>query len=169
MRLRLCDQEYQGAWRCSLSSMGRDVLLLGEDNPRSSDPRHALYPYPPGCAGWRLAEKVAGWGSSAQLAMWRTNLCAGRWSTREARDRAREILAAGDDAPWRVVVLLGTKVADAFRHVDARVPEGTFLGHRLPGGPTLVLLPHPSGRCRAWNAPTSVERARELLSLAGAG
>ena len=77
------------------------------------------------------------------------------------REVGRVWAACGEDT---TSVLRGRKVAGAFG-----------LGHLAPftrqdvvqidGGNLLryVILPHPSGRCRVWNEPDAVERARALL------
>lgn len=183
------DREFLGAHRYDVDDDRHcPVLIVGEDNPHGADPRHALYPYPPGCAGDRLADVILDVGSAHQLATWRTNLCSPRWSTVAARERARALVCA-DDVPWRVIVMLGRKVAEAFRYVNPQVDRYPGLIapnevcppfttqrvlHRIGAHPgpgradldwiTLVSIPHPSGRCREWNFPSNVQRARALLS-----
>lgn len=142
-------------------------MLVDEDNPYSTDPRYALYPYPVNSAGHRLQSKVMGASLSDYLAMGRENLCLSRWSTAGARDGvARVVGAYHPDAP---LVLLGVKVARAF---GLRGAPFTWGCHPVPaaGGPerrVVVFLPHPSGRCRAWNDPDSYESARRALRGAG--
>lgn len=181
------DQEHTGAHRYDVDQHRHcPVLIIGEDNPLSEDPRHALFPYPLGCAGHRLCEDVLNVDSGYHVATWRTNLCTGRWSVRAARERARELVVS-DGVPWRVIVMLGRKVADAFRYVNPAadapgcVPNeacevfGTQrVLHRIGEHPgpgranldwiTLVSLPHPSGRNRIWNDPSNFTRARALLA-----
>lgn len=156
-------------------------LLIGEDNPRHSDPRFALYPYPEGCSGDRLCRLIMGLAAADYLRRFeRFNLCAGKWSAPEARRRAAEIQAS--QSLGGVVVLLGSKVAGAFglrftpfetysfnaperdlSKLVAAIEAGT-------GSPrlTYVVLPHPSGRNLLWNAPGAFERARALLFETGA-
>ena len=162
------------------------VLLVGEDNPQSSEPHYALFPYPEGCAGHRLAEHITGMGSANQLATWRTNLCNPRWSTPKAVERAHDLLFYAD-RPWTTIVALGKKVADAFQRVlKPSAPElklepftahlldmrGRYIGPRkredkpLEMDITLVSIPHPSGRNRIWNDPSQSARAKQLLALA---
>ena len=140
------------------------VVLVGESNPYGADPRYALYPDPPGCAGYRLCHKVLGIDARDYLrAFERVNLLQGpRWSVPKAR-AAASALVQRTDGGWsrpggRPLVLLGRRVAAAFGLGDilpfTRVPIGEW---------TFVLLPHPSGRCRAWNDPGSFERARALV------
>lgn len=178
-----CDAESCGAWRYDLPDHECPVLLVGEDNPRSEDPRHALYPYPVHCAGYNFAENIANVGVGHQLATWRTNLCNPTWSIRAAVERARELVDA-PGVPWRVIIMLGTKVSGAFERALADrfsppLKVQPFTTHRvvrrvLEGSRTraeidwmlLVSLPHPSGRCRAWSNPAQIHRARALLASA---
>lgn len=137
-------------------------LLVGEDNPHGSNPAHALYPSPVGCAGWRLCVKIMGLSEDDYLERFdRMNLCAGRWSAGEARDRAKDVLA---EAYRPAIVLLGAKVCRAFDVTYAPFSALT----RTATARRLVVLPHPSGRCRLWNESGAYERAREVLREAGA-
>ncbi len=127
-------------------------LLVGECNPYGSDPRYALYPLPAGAAGDRLRE-ILGLTLRDYLRRFdRVNLCTGRWSAVEARRRAVQVWQPGRPAH----ILLGAKVCAAWG-----VPFEPFT--RTPG-PGVRILPHPSGRCRVWNEPGAVERARALLA-----
>lgn len=144
----------------SAEACGR-VLLVGEDNPVSSDPEHALFCSPPGCAGERLQRLVMGLPRLHYLALWRVNLCAMAWSMREAKESARAMIAPG--APWRTVVALGSKVGAAMADISDGLhsPFGWWHCAAIQG--RIIFLPHPSGRNRAWNDPVSAERAREIL------
>lgn len=94
------------------------ILLVGEVNPLSTKPEHALYPWPPNCTGERLQRLVLGVSRRDYLAGFdRVDLCTGRWSAPAAR---------------------------------------------------AVVLPHPSGLCRAWHELGAYERARSVLRQAGA-
>lgn len=137
------------------------VLLIGEDNPYGSDPEFALYCYPPGCAGYRL-RRILGLPQHQYLSLHRTNLCDTAWSKTRARVRATELLSP--DAPWRVMVLLGRKVAETFERVVLDgAPLVAFSTRTCCPGMTLVSLPHPSGRNLVWNQPWARTRAREIL------
>lgn len=116
------------------------MIAVGELNPHGGP---ALNPRTP--SGSRLL-KILGAGAYAGLR--RTNLCRGRWDRARARQRA--LLIARRGGP---IVLLGTRVAAAFG-----VPYRPF---RRDG--RLLVLPHPSGLCRAWNDPQSAPRARRAL------
>jgi hypothetical protein len=133
-------------------------ILVGEVNPRSRDPRLALWPDPPRCAGGRLLAILGVTRAAYFRDFERCNLCSGRWHAGLASLHADALLAL---LPRRVLVLLGARVAGAFG-VDRR-PFSVVVGEEH----TLVLLPHPSGRCRAWNDPGAVERARDALRLGG--
>lgn len=154
-------------------------LLVGELNPHGIDPRFALYPLPEGSTGHRLCTKVMGLARGAYLrAFDRANLCTGRWSMREARDRARLIDAERTAAPEVPIVLFGRKVCEAFGVWEEpftiarryRPAALGVLGDQRAGqvARTYVVLPHPSGRCRAWNDPSAFARARRVLADAGA-
>lgn len=133
-------------------------LLVGEDNPHSGDPRAALFPAPDGTAGHRLAVKVFGLSRGDYLSrFYRANLCAGKWGAAEARATARGIVAASQQRA-RVIVLLGRKVAEAFELEYAPFSRTIALGYNL-----VIMLPHPSGRCRAWNDPDSYASARAAM------
>jgi hypothetical protein len=106
----------------------------------------------------------------------RRNLCPFEWSPNAAQSTARNIIV---NAMFGVgssrIVMLGRRVADAFRDgftslgaVD--VPRFELLcGYRFVRSDdevTMVVLPHPSGRCRVWNEKKSIRRARRLLAEA---
>lgn len=152
-------------------------VFIGEVNPYGTDPRYALYPLPEKSAGGRLCRMLE-LPMSTYLRCVRRNLCTGTWNHGEAHKSAQEILV---NCPGSTVVLLGAKVAAAFRlpyhpfgdlwvqkvehgirirHYEiaaATVPEFDFLPVRC------LILPHPSGRCRAWHVPGSRERAQVLV------
>lgn len=135
-------------------------LLIGEANPYGSDPYFALYPEPEGSAGHRLCHLVLGFKRALTYlhAFERRNLCPQAWNLRLAREEAIRLYST---TPFQAV-LLGRKVAAAFRLED--VPPFTI--HR-PWGDNfknrwMVILPHPSGLCREWNTAAFL-RARELV------
>ena len=140
-------------------------LLVGEANPRGADPRMALYPLPPQCAGGRLC-KLLGMSVSVYLATFdRVNLMPTpprKWSAPEARRAAEHMLVDHPRAfPY---VLLGRKVATAFglkdtpffQKIDAVGPHGAYR--------TFLVIPHPSGLCQVWNDPATVQVLRRLLN-----
>lgn len=135
------------------------ILLVGEDNPISAAPEHALFCAPEGCAGQRLQGLIFSLPRTQYLALWRTNLCVGGWSAPRARMRARELTAPA--APWNVIVMLGRKVAAAFSQV-VPVEVAPFCVHE--GRLRFASLPHPSGRNTVWNQRGPIESARRLMA-----
>ncbi len=137
-------------------------LLVGEANPYQADPglaqHYALYPDPPGCAGWRLCHKIMQLEEGDYLTRFdRVNLCNGKWGMREAKNHAIQIQAESN----RALVLFGARVSAAFLMKFAPY----WRGYRL--GQPVVILPHPSGLSRAWNEPGAFERARAVLRESG--
>ena len=129
-------------------------LLVGEAN---------LFPWPPSSAGGRLMEMLGMEKEEYMISFDRVNLFEGvpaRWSTPEARVRANAIqYNYGNE----VVFLLGARVARAFgidRDPWSIVQRADSMDGSLV---TFVLLPHPSGRCRAWNDKRSIARLRRLV------
>lgn len=136
-------------------------LLVGEDNPYGSDPRYALYPEPRNSAGGRLCRDIMQLSVKDYIRGFeRVNLCAGKWSMTEARESAR-LVKMRPEIPL-AYVLLGAKVCAAWgvAYEPFRVsPSGL--------GCLQVILPHPSGRNRAWNESGAAARARRALEEAG--
>jgi hypothetical protein len=134
------------------------ILLVGELNPYRSGDDFDLFPDPPGCAGWRLAQ-ILGLSTSAYLRRFdRTNLVRGeKWSMAEARAAAAKI-----EHPRRV--LLGRRVASAFGVGDGLAMP--FLHVHLGGEYWKgLVIPHPSGRNRAWSDSTLAHRVREAVEM----
>lgn len=132
------------------------IVLVGEMNPYGADPRCALFCEPPNSAGGRMQRLVCGLHRRTYLGIARVNLCAGKWSMLKARETAAGVLKQHS-----VVVLLGRKVADAFR--VAHVEPFTTQLHKHLLSPRIVALPHPSGLCRVWNEPGAFARTRAVL------
>lgn len=125
-------------------------LIVGMNNPISSRPEYALYPWPRGCAGNRLFEMLRDVLPSATMHEYvkrfeRVNLVSGRWHRATARSAAR---ALRPSLTARSVVLLGREVAEAFE-ISPSYPSGT----PAPDGAIFYLMPHPSGRNRQYNDP----------------
>lgn len=97
-----------------------------------------------------------------------------RWDRRSAEDRAAWLwveLCKPHDGTGRelrgvdVVVLLGDKVADAFRCRSVR----PFTVSQT-SGPAIAVMPHPSGLNHYWNDEANVRRAERFLRrLLGTG
>lgn len=125
-------------------------MLVGEDNPYGSDPYYALYPAPDGCSGERLCRLVLGMRRNDYLCAFnRVNLCPDKWSWRTAREAARSL----SSCYTRRVIALGAKVAGAFGH--------EFRPFEIVEN--VLMLPHPSGRCRLWGNPGAYRLAREVV------
>lgn len=131
--------------------MALTPVILGMNNPISSDPRHALYPHPPGCTGHRLW-RFSGLDQDVYLtAFERRNVLDGRaWSMPEARKvqpRLRE------EFQGRTVVILGQPVNSIIRggtpHELAPAFSWTPDGH----GGWHAKVPHPSGLNHFYNDP----------------
>lgn len=134
--------------------MSDSVVLVGEMNPYSSEPRFALYPAPAYSAGWRLCRHLGLTRAEYLRRFQRVNLCALRWNDAMARQTAAMVLA---ERP-RLAVLLGARVARAFGVKFEPYTVATVDGVRL------MMLPHPSGRCRLWNWSGAGAAARVLLA-----
>jgi hypothetical protein len=163
------------------------ILLCGEGNPYSSDPEDAMLPWPREAAGNRM-RLIAGMTDEEYLAAFtrRNLLNTVRWSAPLARAEARRML---HELRPSAVVALGTKVADAWLDVlwTACVHRPSVLWYSRhtrcysPGRPgeqwdpecappealrvELLLLPHPSGRNRAWDVPGAKGHAQVALQM----
>ncbi len=130
-------------------------LLVGEDNPHSSDPAMALHVDFVDGAGSRLAG-ILGLSVDEYLSRFRrANLCRRGWDRREALREAEHLVTVVDPT---FVVLLGRKVCDAFG-----VPFEPFTV-KTGALATYAVLPHPSGRCRTWNDAGNAARARACVA-----
>lgn len=131
------------------------VVLVGEMNPYQDRPDFDLYDLPVRASGHRLRTLVL---DVPRVDYYRRfvmrNLCVERWSAPAARKRAAELAEA---CPTQTFVLLGKKVRDAFGIYSAKDFDV------IQRERTVVLLPHPSGLCRAWNEPGAVRRAQAVL------
>jgi hypothetical protein len=138
------------------------VWIVGESNPYGSDPDYALYPAPDGCAGWRLCCLVLDLPRAEYLRRYeRRNLLQGpHWSAPRAREAAGRVRAEFAAAEGCALVLCGAKVAAAFgldfEH-DLLVPTTLKPGYQAAGlfhfdasPPWVLVIPHPSTRCRRW-------------------
>lgn len=150
----------------------RPIWLVGEQNPYSSWQRNGhkydLYDEPANATGARLRTKILDVSPAIyydEARFIRRNLLdkGERWTVRNAREAAELLRREIDRAP---TVLLGAKVAAAFGLDTAPFVEHSILfGYQM--GPTpwrVLVLPHPSGLCRAWNQPGAFERARAAVA-----
>lgn len=138
-------------------------ILLGMNNPLSSEPRYALFPHPTGCTGWRILELIRTRVPSATGAQYisrfdRRNLLSARsWSAREARDAAAKFLERESELRDRTVVVFGNEV----RRLLGLERSGRPI---VRNGVTYVQLPHPSGRCRWYNESRNASAASRILA-----
>ena len=141
---------------------------MGMNNPISSDPAHALYPWPKNCTGWRVWRMLCDGldrevpRSSYLEAFERVNVLPGReWSQREGRYQAG-VLARRLVAEDRTFVVFGAQCragVDLLAGVEAlRWQEGALRPWRA------TWAPHPSGRCRWYNEAGNRDRVCALLA-----
>lgn len=144
-------------------------MIIGMNNPLSSDPEHALYPHPPGCTGERifrmLSGEIPGYAEEDYLAEWdRRNLIGGRaWPTgvgaKQYHKLAAQAFLTALQGSERSVVLLGREVQAAF---DVRLPP--LSRERVRAGWWACTLPHPSGLNRWFNDGDNGHRAALFLT-----
>lgn len=134
------------------------LLIIGLDNPQSSDPRHALFPHPKGCAGHRLYNMIlevdAYFDRAQYMSIPKSNLFpCGRMPTKQKKGNltmAAQVLIASVQDTDKKVVLLGNEVRNAV--------FGDTLGKTWPmakfttlHGARFAWIPHPSGRNPFYN------------------
>jgi hypothetical protein len=146
----------------SEKSMSTDTrpVLIGMNNPVSSEPAHALFPLPTGCTGHRIYEMLLERVPTVTRRQYldrfdRRNVVNGRIFSKE---HAREGAAKLELEFWgsgRTIVLLGVDTVAAFGH------PRLLLHPQIIGGATWRQIPHPSGRNLWYNEPEN----RKLVSL----
>jgi len=147
-----------------MSSKSADTrpVLIGMNNPISGDPKHALFPYPPGCTGHRLLtmlqSRLPGVSRRQYLERFdRRNVVSMRsFDAKLAREGAakldHEFFGSG-----RTIVLLGNDTVAAFGH------PRLLIHPQVIGGSTWRQIPHPSGRNFWYNDQTNVDLVASLL------
>lgn len=135
-------------------------VLVGMNNPVSSLPEHALFPYPPGCTGHRLLEMLQSRVPEATRKQYlerfdrRNVVYAKEFNKKIAADGARAL----HEEFWgskRTIVLLGRDTVAAFG-----IPP-LLIHPQIVGGATWRQIPHPSGRNFWYN----VEQNRLLVAM----
>jgi hypothetical protein len=122
-------------------------LLVGESTSKGHE--DVLSPIPKGGSGYRLIAILGMTEAEYVETFDRVNLCADGWNGAEAKGKAATLL-------WRHrIIMLGRKVTTAF---GFRYEPFTEVADGI------LCLPHPSGRCRTWNDPSSVLAARETVN-----
>lgn len=134
-------------------------VLLGMNNPVSSDPEHALYPHPSTCTGARLL-RFSGLDKRTYLtAFERRNVLSGQaWSTPAARAVAP---ALREELRGRTVVLLGAPVNSVMRGGTPHELAGPFVWTPDGHGGWMAKVPHPSGLNHFFNS----QLHRDLLAV----
>jgi len=153
-------------WRDPLLELAAHLaVLVGEANPYGGRPGMALFPKPAGSSGDRLCRLVLGVDVRTYVRVFRrVNLCRRTWRLAEAREQAAKVGLEALRAGRMPMVLLGARVAQAFRVPYAPFAEGVWFAQGEAISVPYVSLPHPSGLCRAWNEPGAYERARAAVA-----
>lgn len=146
-----------------------DLLLVGLDNPQSNDPRHALFPSPPGCSGYRLMKFMQAadpkFTRMQYVSIQKTNLFpVGACPTKKrtlALARAGALLREQVSGTNRRVVLMGQEVATAVLGEVRRAPS-MFEFIKLDGA-QYAWIPHPSGRNHHYNDAKARREAGRFL------
>lgn len=149
--------------------MGR-VVLVGLDNPHSTDPRYALFPHPPGCSGYNLWRMLSNVDDSITRHVYlrafeRMNLFPDGPDQRltdrrhQAASRLLTNIAAGGDAS---VFLFGKIVRDAVMEWKTEPFDVRTIQWGL-STLEVTALPHPSGLNRDYNDPSVRERAARAI------
>ena len=133
----------------------RRVALIGMNNPLSEDPRHALFPHPPGCTGWRIWQMLRARTGATKTdylrAFHRYNLGNERHWHREKAEAYWKILEPTLTENFDTIVLLGAAVRQA----------ADILVSNLYVTRALIALPHPSGLNRWYND----DRNRQIVEI----
>lgn len=134
-------------------------ILVGMNNPLGTDPRHALFPSPPGCSGyrlWRMLHEVCGATRvDYRDGFDRRNLVHGEWNVDAARDGAARLLVELSDLPsprpggkMLTVVTLGRELGQIFG-----LPREQMITPLVRDGVAWRQVPHPSGGNTWYNDP----------------
>lgn len=137
-------------------------VLIGMNNPVSSNPSHALYPAPEGCTGHRLFKMLQSRVPTATRSEYlrrfdRRNVVSLKVFDRQlalegARRLDQEFFGSG-----RTIVVLGADTIKAFG-----IPP-LLIHPQIIGGSTWRQIPHPSGRNLWYNDPQNTLLVSMLL------
>jgi len=141
-------------------SQDKRPVLVGMNNPLSSEPAHALFPHPAGCTGHRLYEmlksRVPHVTRREYLDVFdRRNVVSAMSYDREEARLGASRLYLEFFGSGRTVVLLGAETVAAFG-----LPR-LLLHPQENGGCTWRQIPHPSGRNLWFND----EKNRTLVAM----
>lgn len=143
------------------------VVVVGErfnqgswaprDASLETDPRFLLRlgAFKRGLGRKRLEELGLRWDAAMNLLM--PSPVIGEWDAEKA-DRVAGACWPYLEQTYRVIVMCGRRVARAFKR-DGDIPSLEAQGR-------VLLLPHPSGRSRAWNDGKTVVMCRRLVRVA---
>lgn len=143
-----------------MSFAKRRLVIVGESPSPRGRSDLSLFPHPKNSAGYRLSE-ITGLGHAGytqrtqRINLHPEHVPDHRWSTPSAR-AAAENLVASDFLTGREVILLGSRVLEAFiPDVKVnRIRPCQWYEHVGRGGEhkfKWALIPHPSGRNRWYN------------------
>lgn len=124
-------------------------VLIGMNNPLSSDPRYALAPYPQGVAGHRLYQMLQAQNGARRAQYMRVfdrrNVLSARvWDVNAAR---RESAGLKETLGGRKVCILGRDTLNAL-HLRGTVPPlqwNEYFTLGMEDKMTWCYVPHPSG------------------------
>ena len=145
------------------------VLLVGLDNPQSSDPRHALFPRPAGCTGDRLLGIIqsvdAEFSMSEYHAVPKTNLfpvgaCPKKFKAVYLVEAGQHLRAQLRGRGAKIVLLGNDVRAAVFQTATAPEKPGEFVKFF---GAEYAWIPHPSGRNHYYNDPKHVKKIGKFL------
>lgn len=141
------------------------LLLVGMDNPQSSDPRYALFPHPPGCTGHRLWQIMKEVNPDISVSIYgnivKTNLFQVGAYDEKMAEKAGDVLRFQIyTAGWNAV-LLGNRVTDAVAPgVRLKYPAAKWSSFGIG---KVAWLPHPSGRNHFYNDLANRRMVGEFL------
>jgi hypothetical protein len=136
------------------------TLFVGLDNPQSMDPRYALFPHPPGCAGHRLMEMMQEveptFTRGQYINIPKTNLFpTGMCPKKKRKDwlhYAGVLLIAQKTGRGDKIVLFGNDVRNAILWAhDPDLCWDTPMRWVMMDGSRYAWVPHPSGRNTYYN------------------
>lgn len=139
-------------------------LVVGEQPGAGSNPLLPMWPWPSGRAGGRLLAMSGMEAADYLVRLARVNLAfrpVARWSVTQARKRMSAVLETLEEGDR--VVLCGAKVRDACAELEG---APWFSSKTLDTGVSVVAVPHPSGRCREYNAQPARRQAGQWIRWA---
>lgn len=129
------------------------LVFVGEVNPLSTNPRHALLDRPEGSSGDRLRRLICRMRRTTYCRLGKVDLFDQDLDFWRAKGRTVDLFELGFP-----LVALGARVANLLSLANQPLyqPSVGPLGR-------VIVLPHPSGRNRAWSTPGEFDRAHQAL------